>query len=881
MLRQRWITTVTLVVFALTTLAPVALSSELPRGARGALSTGNRFVPESVASPLREVWACVYGKLSTATAPVIADGRIVFSGIEKGYPQQVVYCVDATTGNLVWRYAGGVDECANLSARSVLVSHGRVFAIDDNGQTIVALNLVDGSVVWKSGPIQSGMVTDSLYVLAAAGGVVGVMGCLGIHGFDAATGKHLWTTWLPRGAVLLNLVSNSTMFFLRESESLNTFTVQGIDTSGKVIWATNVPKRSYEETMAVTEDTLYYSWEYGCLRAVDTKTGTTRWEAPLKDTAGYRIVNPTIGNDLAFVHATVNDAQGKDHDGLVALRLSDGQVAWRIDDGVEQSSPIYTPGHLWALVNNRLTDIDPATGRIQWDSSNLKYVDGFSTAVPYAGSLYFWDKSLDRTLIRLEGAVKSTPAVEPGGTNSRPVPPEKALQAARQVGQLLQRVKDNPSLADDSTFQREFRAQYETAKELVSFSRQDSTWKYASIPAMVASGRPDDLSEALHTAGTAYELAGDVKSLVESAANGFSNLGSLVGGKLLGFVQARVADALSEAFLDHEGFGNSPIKPQLKKMMSFNFFEMMAGTAELGNWLADQLRSIGMADGRLLLVSTQPILAGRYLYIPWNLKAEMAPHLVQLNRSGVTVVWIPPIDEIQDWCQTLGQAMQAGATVEELSKVAASNSTLVKALQAIRDGNVRALAVPFPDLIGHWSAPEVAGLFEQEIVSGMPDGSFAPDAVLTRAQLIKMMVLASGHKPQPASPCPVQGLENHWLVTQGYLQAAVDAGIVVLADYPKFKPDEPISRAEIAALSVRASGLPLQSELSGPEVFSDWSAIEGRWQPYAAKAYALGIVRGYETEHGREFRPSSPATRAEAAAMVRRLQQAMTIPHVS
>ncbi|MCL6580638.1 MAG: S-layer homology domain-containing protein [Firmicutes bacterium] len=185
------------------------------------------------------------------------------------------------------------------------------------------------------------------------------------------------------------------------------------------------------------------------------------------------------------------------------------------------------------------------------------------------------------------------------------------------------------------------------------------------------------------------------------------------------------------------------------------------------------------------------------------------------------------------------------------------------------------------DLAGHWAAGEVTRLVDLGVVSGMGDGTFRPDARLTRAAFVKMAVLAAGFEPRPGDTGGFADTAGHWVAAQGYIGAAAAAGIVRPAEYPggRFEPDREITRQEIAVMVVRAMGLEGRAEAAaapdghvtiGGLVFCD----AGTWtRPgYVQVAVEEGIVRGYAEPDGTHtFRPAGLATRAEAAVMVTRM----------
>lgn len=192
-------------------------------------------------------------------------------------------------------------------------------------------------------------------------------------------------------------------------------------------------------------------------------------------------------------------------------------------------------------------------------------------------------------------------------------------------------------------------------------------------------------------------------------------------------------------------------------------------------------------------------------------------------------------------------------------------------------------AVTFSDIANHWAKADIVRLAAAGIVGGNGDGTFGPDSQLTRAAFVKMLVNADGLVSQPGDSAGFTDAASHWVVQQGYLGAAVKAGIVKLGDYAggRFEPDRAITRDEIAMLVVRALGLEAQAQAENVAVSSGEASIDGslfsdagQWSHagYAVTAIHSGIVRGYlEADGSYTFRPTRTATRAEAVTMIVRM----------
>ncbi len=161
-----------------------------------------------------------------------------------------------------------------------------------------------------------------------------------------------------------------------------------------------------------------------------------------------------------------------------------------------------------------------------------------------------------------------------------------------------------------------------------------------------------------------------------------------------------------------------------------------------------------------------------------------------------------------------------------------------------------------------WSFDYVEGLASVKAVGGYTDGSFKPAGDVTRAEFVKMVVVALGifdDTSTAAASLKGTDTERHW--SAQYIAKAVGAGL--LKGYPGggFKPDAKITRAEASAMIFRAKDLQADTSSQG---FSDVSTEHWACASIVAMK-KLGIVNGYGDG---TFRPSGKTTRAEAAKMI-------------
>lgn len=203
-----------------------------------------------------------------------------------------------------------------------------------------------------------------------------------------------------------------------------------------------------------------------------------------------------------------------------------------------------------------------------------------------------------------------------------------------------------------------------------------------------------------------------------------------------------------------------------------------------------------------------------------------------------------------------------------------------------------AMAAPsessFPDTQGHWAQEQIEAAVRSGWVNGYPDGTFRPNATITRAEFVKMLLSATKMTPNysrvqwmmsknKTNQGPLNDMANHWLTKQELTDVALATGIVVADDYYKhnFQPEQAIARYEIALMADRALGLvyPATHQENINLAFTDKSSIQDWMLGYVKEATDLGILKGYPDG---SFGPKKTATRAEAVVIVSRVISEMT-----
>ncbi|GKU79967.1 S-layer homology domain-containing protein [Paenibacillus sp. L3-i20] len=115
--------------------------------------------------------------------------------------------------------------------------------------------------------------------------------------------------------------------------------------------------------------------------------------------------------------------------------------------------------------------------------------------------------------------------------------------------------------------------------------------------------------------------------------------------------------------------------------------------------------------------------------------------------------------------------------------------------------------VGFKDISKHWAKGQIEIAVKKGYVNGFPDGTFRPDAKVTRAQFIKMIVKALGLEHDSEG--------SLWYTT--YVKAVKEAGVYKGdADFAEWHMTADISRRHMAWLAVRGADETLKTvESSG------------------------------------------------------------------
>jgi parallel beta-helix repeat protein len=170
----------------------------------------------------------------------------------------------------------------------------------------------------------------------------------------------------------------------------------------------------------------------------------------------------------------------------------------------------------------------------------------------------------------------------------------------------------------------------------------------------------------------------------------------------------------------------------------------------------------------------------------------------------------------------------------------------------------------FWDLGNHWAAPFVDGLADQELIKGFLDGSFRPDAPVTRAQFAALVVASFPDQPQHRPPVAFRDVAaTYW--GAAVLDQAQRQGF--LSGYPDgtMRPEQSITR--IQAIVAIANGLALPAAgVDAIGIYRDRAQVPSYAVDGLAAATQQRLV--VNAPEALVLRPMEPITRGEVAALV-------------
>ncbi|CAM4221764.1 hypothetical protein FHS16_000459 [Paenibacillus endophyticus] len=176
--------------------------------------------------------------------------------------------------------------------------------------------------------------------------------------------------------------------------------------------------------------------------------------------------------------------------------------------------------------------------------------------------------------------------------------------------------------------------------------------------------------------------------------------------------------------------------------------------------------------------------------------------------------------------------------------------------------------ITYLDIKGHWAEENIERATEMGWINGYPDGRFAPQNEVTRAQFTTMLsrALALSSESDLAQPFKDHGHIPEY--AKPHVSQAAAAGLVKGFEDATFRPSQWITRSEITVMLMRAVGYEDKMDLSPPLAYDDADQVPDWAYPAIATATDIGIVKG---RGNNKFAPGGYTTRAESVTLILRI----------
>jgi outer membrane protein assembly factor BamB len=291
------------------------------------------LLPRKWSTPIGEGYA----------GPAVADGLVYITDRQKGPETERVLCLDAETGEEIWKHEYKVTYTIQYAAgprATPVVNAGRVYTIGAQGD-MYCFDARDGTVLWQKSfekdyqtklptwGMAAAPLIDGDQAIALVGGANGAL----VVSFDKATGKELWR-------------------------------------------ALNDPQVGYSPPRMFTfgKTRQLIIWHPDAVTSLNPANGKKYWDVPFKVSMGLTAPSAQQAGNRVFVTSFYNGPLMIDvaPDGLSA------KVAWKGNSNSERDTdglhsiiptPIVTPDYIYGVCSyGQLRCLDAKTGKRIWET---------------------------------------------------------------------------------------------------------------------------------------------------------------------------------------------------------------------------------------------------------------------------------------------------------------------------------------------------------------------------------------------------------------------------------------------------------------------------------------------------------------------------------
>ena len=312
--------------------------------------------------------APITGDLHEFPTPVVVDGLVYYPQDNSG---DSLYCLDAATGEIIWKYwVGGTDD-------AVTVADGWVYTA--SGDSIYCLDAITGQLNWVTelGDCGGGTPIVQNGFVYCGRNPYGPDNNSMVTCLTVGTGDPVWSDTLPHKQVSCMGISGE-ILYVPTNEWDDYSPLYAIDVlTGEILWENNDAYKGYwDSSPVIVDNIIYITGGDGIARAINASSGVTIWETAISGSdvaptmsyydgllyTGTFCIETVLGGIVwqqpYYQHGSSGIAGGlltfgeatPDTAAFITLNCSDGSEAWRYQtasiSGI-QSSPSIVDGVMY------------------------------------------------------------------------------------------------------------------------------------------------------------------------------------------------------------------------------------------------------------------------------------------------------------------------------------------------------------------------------------------------------------------------------------------------------------------------------------------------------------------------------------------------------
>ena len=231
---------------------------------------------------------------------------------------------------------------------------------------------------------------------------------------------------------------------------------------------------------------------------------------------------------------------------------------------------------------------------------------------------------------------------------------------------------------------------------------------------------------------------------------------------------------------------------------------------------------------------------------------------------------------VDTYVDALGHAWDNGKVTKEPT----ATETGVRTYTCTRCSETKTETIPatgsvdvtqmFTDVTKNWAYPGIQYCVTHGIMGGMGDGTFAPTATTTRAQIVQILYNLEG-TPAVSGTTPFTDLTANWY--KPAILWAYQNNVVAGTSPNTFAPDQPVTREQIAVILTQYMFHVLKMERTWTpadlSTFPDGANVSGWAKEAMQDAVALGLINGTKASDGVVYLdPQGSAARQQVATIL-------------